>query len=124
MNVPATVLMTPRIFCLSMLAENKGMARKVRSTTFVALIASWYPGFGASSIPFTLNKLRAKAKKAEAKTSGRKNFNRVLSWKYPLKSLRQMKPKNMRLTMYIQRQISGGENPSRVAFFIPKTVRV
>ena len=107
-----------------MLAENKGMARKVRITTFVALIASWYPGFGASSIPFTLNKLRAKAKEAQAKTTGKKNFNRVLSWKYPLKSLRQIKPKNMRLTMYIQRQISGGENPSRVAFFVPKTVRV
>ena len=80
-NIPATVLMTPKIFCLSMLAENKGMARKVMNRTFVLLIASWYPGFGASSIPFTFNKLTPKAKIAQAKATGRKNLNRVLSWK-------------------------------------------
>ena len=79
--VPTTVLMTPMIFCLSILAENNGMARKVRNRTFVLLIASWYPGFGASSIPFTFSKLTPKAKNAQAKETGRKNLNRVLSWK-------------------------------------------
>jgi hypothetical protein len=71
--------MTPKIFCLSILAENKGMARKVRNRTFVFLIASWYPGLGASSIPFTFNRLTAKAKNAQQKTTGKKNLSLVLS---------------------------------------------
>ena len=35
-----------------------------------------------------------------------------------------MNMKKMKLIMQIKRQISGGENPRRLAFFMPKTVSV
>ena len=76
--MPITILITPIIFCLSILAENNGMASKVTNRTFVFLMASWYPGLGASEIPFTLSKLTAKAKPAQMMAAGKKNLNLTL----------------------------------------------
>jgi len=79
--MPATIPAIPPKCLLVILAENNGMESKVMNNTFVFLMASWYPGFGAREIALIFKRLTVNAKTAQISTMGKKDFKRILSAK-------------------------------------------